>query len=101
MPIELCDIVPGQRYMHTLTTEQRNGMLQATTEEPKKRIRSVQDCATRVSKEINSGMSEREFWCYGYQGDQQRYGVFGAWLARRLTAVCLDGVFGAILESFL
>lgn len=56
MPIELCDIVPGQRYMHTLTTEQRNGMLSATTEEPRKRIRSVQDCAARVSKEINSGM---------------------------------------------
>lgn len=77
MPIELCDIVPGQRYMHTLTTEQRNGMLQATTEEPRKRIRSVQDCAARVSKEINSDPSAKAF---GLQIDSRMMEVEGRML---------------------
>jgi len=41
LPIELCSIVPGQRYMKKLSPIQTQGMIKATTQPPERRLASI------------------------------------------------------------
>jgi NifU-like protein involved in Fe-S cluster formation len=56
MPLEMCEIVPGQRYMKALDTDQRNAMLDATSAAPRQRMREVNQLAGQMAQDIKNGM---------------------------------------------
>lgn len=52
MPLELCDIIPGQRLLRALTTEQRTKLLDATCAEPGDRVRSLERLSEVLEKQL-------------------------------------------------
>lgn len=55
MPLELLEIVPGQRFTQHLSHDQRLKMLSATSAPPKERFRTLQLCAENVHASVENG----------------------------------------------